>query len=97
MITGWESPEVLDATVADTMRRFAERIAADRLTIRGPEPGITVVIGADGFLVTVEIAQRVRRRRTAAEVAGLVAAAVRGAERAAADRRVEIAAAMEEQ
>jgi hypothetical protein len=94
--TGWESPDQLDADFADTMRRFRARVAVERVRVGGPEPGVEVVIGADGFLVSVGIAPGVRRRRTAAEVAGIVADAVRGAEDAAAERRQEIGAALEE-
>ena len=87
VITGWESPEVLRATLTDVLRRGAARIAADRLTVGGPEDEVTVVIGADGFLVSVDIAETLRDECPPAEVAGIVAAAVRRAERAAAARR----------
>lgn len=95
MTTGWESPEVLRATLTDIMRRFADRVTSEHLTVRGPEQGMTVVVGADGFLVAVGIEHSVRRRRTASEVAAIVAAAVRNAELVAADRRREIAETME--
>lgn len=96
MITGWESLEVIEATLADNRRRFAERIGAEQVTVRRPQTGVTVVIGVDGFLDAVRIEDRARRRRTAADVAAVVAAAVREAERAAADRRREIAESLED-
>jgi DNA-binding protein YbaB len=95
MITGWESADVLYATVTDTLRRYAERIATERLTIGRIEDGVTVVIGVDGYLVAVEIEDWVRRRYDAAQVAEFVADAVRRAEVAADKRRHELAAGME--
>jgi hypothetical protein len=95
MITGWESPEVLYATVTDTLRRYADQIATERLTIGRIEDGITVVIGVDGYLASVEIENWVRRRYDAVQVAEFVVDAVRRAEFAADKRRHELAAGME--
>jgi DNA-binding protein YbaB len=95
MITGWESADVLYATVTDTLRRYADQIATQRLTIGRIEDGVTVVIGVDGYLASVEIENWVRRRYDAAQVAEFVADAVRRAEVAADERRHELAAGME--
>ena len=95
MITGWESPEVLYATVTDTLRRYADRIATEKLTVGRIEDGVTVVIGVDGYLVSVEVENWVRRRYDAAQVAEFVADAIRRAEHAADQRRHELAAGME--
>lgn len=90
MITGWERIEQLRAAAADQARRYAHRIGAETITVGGPEDGVTVVIGVDGFLVDVRIDALARRRRTPAALATLSIALVREAEQAARRRRARI-------
>lgn len=90
MITGWESADVLSARMAEVLDAHAQRIASERLTVGGTDDGVLVVVGADGFLVSVEIAAWVRRRHSREQVAELVVAIIRKAELAAAQRRREL-------
>jgi hypothetical protein len=93
MISGYESAEVLYATMADIARNYADRVAAERLTVGRARDGVTVVIGADGFLVRVDVAGWLRRRYAPEPVARLVLDTIRKAELAAGERRRELAVA----
>lgn len=93
MITGWEPPEELFAVLVRRVTEFTERVAAHRLRIT--QSGVTVDMSATGELTEVRFEPRLRNRTEPAQLAGLVMAAIRTAELAAARRRAEIAEELE--
>ena len=92
MITGWEPPHVLFASLAERVADYAARAEAEQMTVTDTDGGVTVVIGVTGFLTAVEIDARLRHRRPAKQLAGMVVAAIRKAEQTALHRRAELAA-----
>lgn len=92
MITGWESPDVLYASLAERLGSYADRFEAEQVTVTDADGGVTVVIGLTGFLSGVDIDPQLRNRCPARALAGLVVAAISKAERAARERRDEVTA-----
>jgi hypothetical protein len=95
VITGWESADVLYAAAAERIGRCTSRIDAEELAVTDERGEVTVVIGLAGFLSGVRIAASLRRRYPPATVVQTVLATIGRAERAAWERRVELATTME--